>query len=152
GVDAAHAVREQHRAGQDEGGIGVDGPPLRARRLQLQVELRAGFRQGAAVQLLAERHSVPGIPRVDGVGNGHGPSRRTTEVAPSRLTTNRTGTRSASAATWVTRPTMRSLSAASRSSVVATVSRVSGSRVPNPSSRNMEFRSRTPAESWTTWR
>ena len=50
--------------------IGVDGPPLRPRRLQVKVELGAGFLQGAAVQFLAERHPVPGIPRVDGVGDG----------------------------------------------------------------------------------
>jgi hypothetical protein len=70
GVDAAHAVREQHHAGRDGGGIGVDGPPLRPRYLQVKVELGAGFLQGAAVQFLAERHPVPGIPRVDGVPDG----------------------------------------------------------------------------------
>jgi hypothetical protein len=75
---------EVRGAGQDDGGIGIDRPPLRGRRLQVQVELGAGFLQDAAVQFLAERHAVPGIPRVDGVRNGHGPSRPVPVVAGRR--------------------------------------------------------------------
>ena len=59
------------------------------------------------------------------------------EVRLSRLTSNRIGTRSASAATWVTTPTIR-LPWARFSSVPATISSASGSRVPKPSSRKIE--------------
>ena len=71
-------------------------------------------------------------------------SRVTLEVRASRETMKRTGTRSASAVTWVMTPTIR-LPWARVSSVVATTSRVSGSRVPNPSSRKMESRRAAPA-------
>ena len=72
------------------------------------------------------------------------PSRTTVEVFASRETWNRTGTRSASAATWVITPTIRS-SWARVSRVVATTSRVSGSSVPNPSSRKIESSRAPPA-------
>ena len=72
------------------------------------------------------------------------PSRVTLEVRASLETLNRTGTRSASAVTWVTTPTMR-WPWARVSSVVATTSRVSGSRVPKPSSRKMESSRAAPA-------
>ena len=68
----------------------------------------------------------------------------TLDVRASLETTNRTGTRSASAATWVITPTMR-WPWARVSSVVATTSRVSGSRVPKPSSRKIESRRAAPA-------
>jgi len=68
----------------------------------------------------------------------------TLEVRAFLDTTKRTGARSASAGTWVITPTIR-WPWARVSSVAATTSRVSGSRVPKPSSRKIESSRAAPA-------
>src|SRR3984893_14152562 len=144
-VDAAHAIQEQHRAGQAGYRVGIDGVPLGGGQLEVQVEFRARLSQRTPVQVFAEREPVPGIPGIDGESDrrrGHMRSLRRVDVAPVWLTTKRTGARSARAATWVMMPIIRSESAASRSTGVPTVSRGSWSSVPNPSPRNMESRRR----------
>ena len=60
------------------------------------------------------------------------------------MTSKRTGTRSARSRTWVTMPTMRA-SPPSVSSVLATVSSLSGSSVPKPSSRKIDVELRRAA-------
>src|ERR1700722_13759123 len=127
-VDAAHTIQEQHHAGQAGYRVGIDRVPLGGGQFEVQVKFCARLAQGAPVQVLAERQSIPGIPGIDGESDRnrwgrHSQTRslRSADVAPVWLTTKRTGARSARAATWVMMPIIRSESAASRSSVVPTV-------------------------------
>src|SRR3984885_12257274 len=163
-LNAAHAVDEQQRVGDRACDVRVDRPPAVHGYLHAGVDPRGGLRE-LPFQLKAG--AVAGIPAVDAEahaaparslrgGNlgplGHGcsvsvaarPSRAMSDVRALRVTRNRTGTRSASSATWVTTPTIRS-PWASDSSVAATISRVSASRVPNPSSRKIESSRAAPA-------
>ena len=68
---------------------------------------------------------------------GDASTRSTAADPPTLRTSNRTGSRSASSRTWVTTPTIRPR-APSSSMAVATTSSVSGSSVPNPSSRKSD--------------
>ena len=134
----------------------VDRPPPGGRHLHGHVHPGGGFAEvllGVAAGAVARVPAVHAEPHVRAASRGLGtaaarprrrPSRTTLEVRASLDTWNRTGTRSASAATWVITPTIRS-SWARVSRVVATTSRVSGSSVPNPSSRKIESSRAAPA-------
>ena len=68
----------------------------------------------------------------------------TVEVVGDLVTSKRRGIRSASSRMWVTMATMRP-DAPSSSIAAAVTSRVSGSSVPNPSSRNREANPAAPS-------
>src|SRR6185312_9193012 len=125
-IDAPHAVDEQHGGGWLQAGLG------RHRRPPVVGDVLGGRSPEIGVDAAA----VARVPRVD--RELHSPSRVTDELRWSRETTNRTGTRSARAGTWVITPTIRSPRAARVSRVPATVSRLASSRVPNPSSRKID--------------
>ena len=73
---------------------------------------------------------------------------RSARSARSRRTANRTGTRSASAGTWVITPTIRSPRGPGSPGCSATISRLASSRVPKPSSRKIDSsRAAPPAAS-----
>ncbi len=124
GFNSPHAVDEQHRARWRDRRSGGDGSPLIRRQFDADVDLGGRFPQ---VLFELQARAVGRVPPVDGkahlgtpVPRGgairlhisridrHAVSREMLDVRLSRWTTNRTGTRSASAATWVTTPTIRS--------------------------------------------
>src|SRR3984957_14200953 len=167
GFDAAHTIDEEDRRGKRAVRRGVDGLPSACGQFHVNRDGGGGFLQllfeleARAVQRVpsidAETHWLPGRTRPSSrrcdvadhaVSSSSStmarPSRATIDVRAFLVTRYLTGTRSASAVTWVTTPTMR-LPWARVSNVVATTSRVSPSRVPNPSSRKMESSRAAPA-------
>src|ERR1700722_7348671 len=164
--NAAHTVDEKDRRRKRAVRRGVDCLPPACGQFHIDRDGRGGFLQllfelkARAVRRIpaidAEPHLLPGRARpscrrcdvtdhaVLSSSAMARPSRATIDVRAFLVTRYLTGTRSASAVTWVTTPTMR-LPWARVSSVVATTSRVSPSRVPNPSSRKMESSRAAPA-------
>src|SRR5207248_11669852 len=111
-----HPVDEQQRGRRDQARRRVDRPPPGGRHLHGHVHARGGLAEillGVAAGAVARIPAVHAEPHVGAAHRatsaaGGRPSRTTVEVLASRATWNRTGTRSASAATWVITPTIRS--------------------------------------------
>ena len=91
----------------------------------------------AEVSTQFTRRSVP-------ISRDYAVTRVTVEVVGDLVTSKRRGIRSASSRMWVTMATMRP-DAPSSSIAAAVTSRVSGSSVPNPSSRNSESNPGAPS-------
>ena len=103
-IDAAHPVEKEHSAGNGVAPVRRQRSPAVGRQLQIQHQLGGRLMQRVAGQLLAEGHAVARVPRVDRErcrcrDRGHERSFTIVDVVPVLLTTNRTGTRSASSPT-----------------------------------------------------